>query len=50
MKAITIIILMVVYIGSVLGNCPDDEPEIKRNTTVNAPPGNISHNYHYYYY
>ncbi len=43
MKAgITIIILMVVYSGSVLGNCPDDEPEIKRNTTiaVNAPPSN----------
>ncbi len=37
MKAIPIIILMVVYIESVLGDCPDDD----RNTTVNAPPGNI---------
>ena len=36
MKAITIIIMMVVYIGSVLGDCHDDQPEI----AVNAPPGN----------
>ncbi len=34
MKAITIIIPMVVYIGSVLGDC---QPKI----AVNAPPGNI---------
>ena len=46
-----VIILIVVYcIGTVLGNCPDnetttDEPEITRNTTVNAPPGNTINHY-----